>query len=104
MLELNPEIEPKLTSTGTNKMRKTNALDFKTQRLIAETHLGTHRNTHRDTQRDTQRHRDIERYTHSHRNTHIETHTQRHTDTNKLRHIQRAASKIYPSFCYTHES
>ena len=56
------------TSTGTNKIRKTNALYFKTQRLIAETHLGTHRNTHRDAQRDTQRHR--------------ETHTQRHTDTN----------------------
>ena len=45
--------EPKncITSTGTNKMRKTNALYFKRQRLIAETHRYTKRQTH--TEKDT---------------------------------------------------
>ena len=39
------------TSTGTNKMRKTNALYLKTQRLIAETHRDTegYTMTHSDT-------------------------------------------------------
>ena len=77
------------TSTGTNKMRKTNALYLKTQRLIAETHRDTeghtktHTETHTVTQRDTYR---------------------QNTETHTKRHIQRAASKVYPSFCYTHES
>ena len=58
------------TSTGTNKMRKTNALYLKTQRLITETHRDTEgytnthtqRHTHPDTHRETQRntHRDTQ--------------------------------------------
>ena len=69
------------TSTGTNKMRKTNAMYLKRQRLIAET--DTHKETHRDKLKDTQRdpHRRITRDTR--RNTNKETHTQ--------------SSKVYPS-------
>ena len=58
----------RLTSTGTNKMRKTNALYLKTQRLIAETH------------------RDTEGYTKTHTETHTETLTETHSDTE--RHTQ----------------
>ena len=54
------------TSTGTNKMRKTNALYLKTQRLIAETHRDTHIETHRDT--------NIKKHAHRETHTHIETH------------------------------
>ena len=63
--------EPKncITSTGTNKMRKTNALYLKTQRLIAETprdtqrHKQRHRETHAETQTETHRHSDIDTHT-----------------------------------------
>ena len=58
-------MKTKSTSTGTNKMRKTNALYLKTQRLIAE--------THRDTEGPTKTH------THSDTETNIQTQTQRHT-------------------------
>ena len=46
-----------LTSTGTNKMCKTNALYLNTQRLIVE------------------KHRDTEGHTETQRETHTETHT-----------------------------
>ena len=46
----------KRTSTGTNKMRKTNALYLKRQRLIAETQ------TCRHTQRDTHNQRETHTY------------------------------------------
>ena len=55
------------TITGTNKMRKTNALYLKTQRLIAETHRDTEGNT--------------ETHTKTHTEALTETHTQTYTDT-----------------------
>ena len=50
-----------------------------------------------------------ETHIHTDRYTHTHTYTQTHTDTYKKeththRHIiQRAASKVYPFFCYTQE-
>ena len=84
------------TSTGTNKMRKSNALYTKRQRFIAETQRDTQ--IHRETRRE--RHRDTHRITRT--DTHRETHP--HTDMHTKRHIQGAGSKVYHSFCYTHES
>ena len=62
--------------------------------------------THSETQKHTETH--WETHTDSHRETNTETHTQRDTNTHRhthtQRHIQRDASKVYPSFCYTHQS
>ena len=72
------------TSTGTDKMRKTNALYLKIQRLIAETHRDTegHTETHTKTQRET--------HTDTHRHRHTYTHTKRYTqrDTHKKTHTK----------------
>ena len=67
------------TSTGTNKMRKTNALYLKTRRLIAETHRDTNRDTHTETLTETNR--EVHRHTHTdtHKDTHKETLTHRDT-------------------------
>ena len=63
------------TSTGTNKMRKTDALYLKTQRLIAQTHRYTKRDTqrHRQTQTDAHRETHTKRQTHTHKETHTKT-------------------------------
>ena len=77
------------TSTGTNKMRKTNALYLKRQRLIPQTHKDTQRGT--DTQRDTQRYTETERHTKTHRyaKIHTETHTEKDCETQTQIHTKR---------------
>ena len=61
------------TSTGTNKMRKTNALYLEIDSSDTERHTDTQRYTQRHIQRNTERHthRHTERNTKAHRHTYI---------------------------------